>query len=962
MCSLINSLPTDMNPLNKTQLAKGIHRCGRHFAKLLATGALFLSMASVSHAQWMQDPTNHTWLAYQYMTGRVGIGTDPVAGSPAELLHVSGGNLRVDGDQIFNGNQTQTGLITLNGNASTLNFLNGGGFTTTLEVDPTQSANLTYSLPASGPIGTQVLSCTGTTMSWVSAGTIGGGGTINYIPRFTPSGVLIGNSVIQDQTSGGLGVIVGPIGGATPTTDLLQVMSNTRIGGVYAGPVLAGPTFGVPLIFGGVPGIFAPATTSENTDQIGIGRRNNAYDNSEVDLTIGDNPEGITDAFGGTTPDYFKIGATPTLGGFSGIFQTMFSFSTAQGLAIGRGVSNLNGLDVGSTGAMPGSTIPPSANVAIGKNYGGIVAAPVNGLVVQGLTGIGTPTPGNNLEVSNGLAAPNNLSGLRLTQFAGMTVVAAAPIQPYYLSINAAGDVIAALPPAGGGGIGPGTLNYEARWSPSTTTLASGVIYDDNSGNIGIGSIFSGSAIAHSNLSFRYSPTSTPVAQTVGVERTNVVSAPGTPLTITSGACLAGTTGNLVGGDLTLSSGIATGSGSSNIVFQVSPPGTAGATTDNAPLTKAYLAGTGKFGIGNYTSLTTPTTPTYDLSFSNSATKVIGVESFTTGSTTGRSLTVHAGGQTATGNHSGGDLILAGGVSNGTGSSHVQIQASTGSTLNTSIYVDGNTGYVGIDNGTTTPGAALDIGGGDLNVQNNAFVTGNLSVTGVASCTAMAWTSDVRLKTNIETLHDALSTVAKLRGTEYDFRSDEFPQQHLPKGRQYGFIAQELEQVTPELVMVRPNGYKAINYIGVIPIITEAVKEQQQEIVSRDSEIVTQNAMIADLTNRLSKLETIVSSLGNTSSGSSNQTGSLGVQFYQNNPNPFSDITTISFIIPSTVNKAELIVVGTGSNEEIMRLPIMARGAGSIEVNANSLTSGQYLYSIVADGQQAPAKKMTVLK
>jgi hypothetical protein len=269
---------------------------------------------------------------------------------------------------------------------------------------------------------------------------------------------------------------------------------------------------------------------------------------------------------------------------------------------------------------------------------------------------------------------------------------------------------------------------------------------------------------------------------------------------------------------------------------------------------------------------------------------------------------------------------------------------------------------VGIDNGTTTPGAALDIGGGDLNVQNNAFVTGNLSVTGVASCTAMAWTSDVRLKTNIETLHDALSTVAKLRGTEYDFRSDEFPQQHLPKGRQYGFIAQELEQVTPELVMVRPNGYKAINYIGVIPIITEAVKEQQQEIVSRDSEIVTQNAMIADLTNRLSKLETIVSSLGNTSSGSSNQTGSLGVQFYQNNPNPFSDITTISFIIPSTVNKAELIVVGTGSNEEIMRLPIMARGAGSIEVNANSLTSGQYLYSIVADGQQAPAKKMTVLK
>ncbi|UPT67026.1 MAG: tail fiber domain-containing protein [Sphingobacteriales bacterium JAD_PAG50586_3] len=100
------------------------------------------------------------------------------------------------------------------------------------------------------------------------------------------------------------------------------------------------------------------------------------------------------------------------------------------------------------------------------------------------------------------------------------------------------------------------------------------------------------------------------------------------------------------------------------------------------------------------------------------------------------------------------------------------------------------------------------------------------------------WTqvSDRKFKTNIQDMDGALSRIMQVSAKTYDMRIDEFPSLNLSKGTQFGFVAQELETVFPELV---ENGaapgvnkedvinYKGVNYIGMVPVLTKAIQEQQ---------------------------------------------------------------------------------------------------------------------------------------
>ncbi len=84
--------------------------------------------------------------------------------------------------------------------------------------------------------------------------------------------------------------------------------------------------------------------------------------------------------------------------------------------------------------------------------------------------------------------------------------------------------------------------------------------------------------------------------------------------------------------------------------------------------------------------------------------------------------------------------------------------------------------------------------------------------------------SDMRMKENIQPVEDALETVARIRGVQFDWRKEEFPERYFPGSRQYGFIAQEVEQVVPELVGTDPDGFKNLSYDGMVPILLEAIK------------------------------------------------------------------------------------------------------------------------------------------
>jgi len=99
---------------------------------------------------------------------------------------------------------------------------------------------------------------------------------------------------------------------------------------------------------------------------------------------------------------------------------------------------------------------------------------------------------------------------------------------------------------------------------------------------------------------------------------------------------------------------------------------------------------------------------------------------------------------------------------------------------------------------------------------------------------AGTWTeaSDKRLKRNIASLAGTLDKIKQLRGVSYNWIGE-----GRDSAEQIGFVAQEMEQVFPQLVKTNDKGYKSIAYSHMTPILLEAIKEQQQQIDELKKEI-----------------------------------------------------------------------------------------------------------------------------
>ena len=233
------------------------------------------------------------------------------------------------------------------------------------------------------------------------------------------------------------------------------------------------------------------------------------------------------------------------------------------------------------------------------------------------------------------------------------------------------------------------------------------------------------------------------------------------------------------------------------------------------------------------------------------------------------------------------------------------------------------------------------------------------------------YTSDATLKKNIETISNPLEKVMLLRGVTFDLITPdageiasfdyekEYEQikaivpeitpeifrqiQEEKLRKQMGVIAQELEQVIPEVVRTREDGLKAVAYSELVGLLIEAIKEQQAKIERLESSVFPQ-----ELRSYLSTEETASLAPDETIAGS---------QLFQNMPNPFSVNTDIKYFLPVGIVSANMYIYDM-QGKQIKSIPVVQRGEGAVQVQGSELSAGMYIYTLIADNKVVGTKRM----
>jgi hypothetical protein len=229
--------------------------------------------------------------------------------------------------------------------------------------------------------------------------------------------------------------------------------------------------------------------------------------------------------------------------------------------------------------------------------------------------------------------------------------------------------------------------------------------------------------------------------------------------------------------------------------------------------------------------------------------------------------------------------------------------------------------------------------------------------------------SDINLKSNIQPLINNISIIKQLQPKSFTYKINQFPNHSLPDGIHDGLIAQDVLNVLPHLVKalkVPPtidslgnmdttatsNTFLSVNYIGLIPYLIGAFKEQQDGIDS--------------LTSLLSQMQSQIDNCCNASGHLRKSTDvelsdETSIILDKNSPNPFSEETYITYTIPERVSKA-MIIIYNQTGVVLKKVVIEERGEGSLHVYAEKLSSGVYTYSLVADGITIDSKQMVCQK
>ena len=235
--------------------------------------------------------------------------------------------------------------------------------------------------------------------------------------------------------------------------------------------------------------------------------------------------------------------------------------------------------------------------------------------------------------------------------------------------------------------------------------------------------------------------------------------------------------------------------------------------------------------------------------------------------------------------------------------------------------------------------------------------------------------SDERFKEDIEPVNDVLTSLENLEAVTYKLKSNTAKSREaltdMPafnaKAQQdkdffnalyaemdqgderYGFLAQNVKEVFPQLVHTDKSGYMYVDYIGLIPILVQSINELRAELAEvrgeRQEEDTTAPLMLAAQHASQNEIE---ASLG-------------AAKLYQNAPNPWSSETVIRYSLPNDVAKADIYIYDM-QGLQLKSIPAQGRGESQVTLTARDLKAGMYLYALVADGQLIDSKQMILTK
>ena len=153
-----------------------------------------------------------------------------------------------------------------------------------------------------------------------------------------------------------------------------------------------------------------------------------------------------------------------------------------------------------------------------------------------------------------------------------------------------------------------------------------------------------------------------------------------------------------------------------------------------------------------------------------------------------------------------------------------------------------------ISSSLTIPPTSTPLIWGDFST-NSVVIYGNFRAISTSS------SSDGRWKKNIKPLESSLSKVSNLQGVSYEWKTTEYPDFGLTKGKQIGLIAQDVEKELPELVSEDKDGYKAVSYTKLTAVLVEAVKELKTQNQAQKEALKKQQAEIEELRSMLKELK-----------------------------------------------------------------------------------------------------------